>query len=93
MEAGGTLGSSPAPTLGAMVLGGRVGWMKAHKSWIAILRVAALLADVGMVFRSVWSMLHASRTVRSVVEIVGIVQWLGYRRHVSAMQHCQVVGM
>jgi hypothetical protein len=67
--------------------------MMAHKSWIAILRAAALLANVGMVVCSVRSTLHATRTVRSAVEIVGIMQWLGYRRHVSAMQHRRVVGM
>ncbi len=93
METGGTLGSSAAPTFGAMMLGGRVGLMMAHKSRIAVLRAAASLANVGMVFRSVRSTLHAARTVRSAVEIVGTMQWLGYRRHVSAMQHCWVVGM
>ena len=93
MVAGGTLGSSAAPTLGAMVLGGRVGLMMACKSRIAVLWVAALLADVGMVFCSVRSTLHAARTVRSAVEIVGIAQWLGYRRHVSTMQHYWMVGM
>jgi hypothetical protein len=85
IEAGGTLSSSAAPTLGAMTLGGRVGLMMAHMSWIAVLRVAALLADVGMVYCSVRSTSHATRTVRSAVEIVGIIQWLGYRHHVSAM--------
>jgi hypothetical protein len=74
MVAGGILGSSTAPTLGAMVLEGRVGLMMAHKSWIAVLRVAALLADVGMVFCNVRSTLHAARTMRSADEIVGIVQ-------------------
>ncbi len=93
MVAGGTLSSSVASTLGAMALGGRVGLMMAHKSLIAVLWAAALLADIGMVFRSVWSTSHAARTMRSVVEIVGITQWLGYRCHVSAMQHCWVVGM
>jgi hypothetical protein len=93
METGGTLGSSAAPTLGAMVLGGRVGLMMAHKSRKAVLRAEALLADVGMVFHSVWNTSHDARTVRSAVEIVGIVQWLGYRRHVPAMQHRWVVGM
>ncbi len=44
MEAGGTLGSSAAPTLGAMALGGRVRLMMAHKSRIALLRAVALLA-------------------------------------------------
>jgi hypothetical protein len=78
MVAGGTLGSSAAPTLRAMALGGRVGLMMGHKSGIAILQTAALLADVGMVFRSVRRTLHATRTMRSVVEIVGIAQWLGY---------------
>jgi hypothetical protein len=93
MEAGGTLGSSTAPTLGAMALGGRDGLMKACQSRIAILRAAALLADVGMVFCSVQSTSHAAMTVRSAVEIVGIMQWLGYKCHVSAMQHCWAVGM
>jgi hypothetical protein len=89
MEAGGTLGSSVAPTLGAMALGGRVGLMIAHKSRIAVLRAAALLPDVGMVFRSVRSTLHATRTMRSAVEIVGIVQWLG----IDAMcSQCNIVG-
>jgi hypothetical protein len=50
MVAGGTIGCSAAPTLGAMALGGRVGLMMAHKPWIAILRAEALLADVGMYF-------------------------------------------
>jgi hypothetical protein len=48
MVVGDTLSSSTAPTLKAMVLGGRVGLMMARKSRIAILRAAALLADVGM---------------------------------------------
>ncbi len=93
MVAGGTLSSSTAPTLGAMTLGCRVGLMMAHKSQIAVLRTATSLADVGMVIRSVRSTSHAARTVRSAVEIVGIVQWLGYRHHVSTMGHCQVVGI
>jgi hypothetical protein len=93
MVAGGTLSSSAAPTLGAMVLGGRVGLMMAGKSRIAVLWLAALMAVVGMVFCSVRSTLHAARTMRSAVEIVGIAQWLGYRCHVSAIQHCWVVGM
>jgi hypothetical protein len=77
MVAGGTLGSSAAPTLGAMALGGRVGLMMAGKSRIAMLRLAASMAVVGMVFCSVRSTLHAAITVRSAVEIVGITQWLG----------------
>ncbi len=93
MVAGGTLGSSAAPTLRVMALGGRVGLMMPHKSLIAVLRVAASLADVGMVFCSVRSMLHTAMTVRSAVEIVGMAQWLGYRCHVSTTQHRWVVGM
>jgi hypothetical protein len=76
MVAGGTLGSSAAPTLRTMALGGRVGLMMASKSRIAVLWSAASMAVVGMLFRSVWSTLHAARTVRSAVEIVGITQWL-----------------
>jgi hypothetical protein len=77
MAARGTLGSSAAPTLGAMALGGRVELMMVHKSWIAVLQLAALMAVVGMVFCSLRSTLPAASTVRSVVEIVGIPQWLG----------------
>jgi hypothetical protein len=77
MVAGGTLGSSTAPTLRAMVLGGRVGLMMAHKSWIAVLRSEASMEVVGMVLHSVRSTLHPARNVRSAVEIVGTVQWLG----------------
>jgi hypothetical protein len=43
------------------------------------------MAVVGMVLCNVQQTLHAVRTLRSVVEIVGIVQWLGYSCHVSAM--------
>jgi hypothetical protein len=77
MVAGGTLGSSAAPALRTMALGGRVGLMMARKSWIAILQLAASMAVVGMVFHSVRSTLHATRTMRSAVEIVGITQWVG----------------
>jgi hypothetical protein len=77
MVAGGTLGSSTTPTLRAMALGNRVGLMMAHKSRIAVLQAAALLADVGIVVCSVRSTLHAARTVISAVEIFGIAQWLG----------------
>jgi hypothetical protein len=93
MVAGCTLYSSAAPTLQAMALGGRVELMMAHKSRIAILRVAALLADVGMVVRSIQSMSHAARTVRSALEIIGIMQWPGHKCHVSAVQHHWVIGM
>jgi hypothetical protein len=93
MVAGGTLGSCAVLALRAMALEGSVGLMMAHKSQIAVLRAAASLADVGMVFCNVRSTSHSARTVRSSAEIVGIAQWLGYKRHVSAMQHCRVVGM
>jgi hypothetical protein len=69
MVAGGTLGSSAAPTLGAMALGGRVRLMMERKSQIAILWLAALMAVVGMLFCSVRSTSHAAWTVRSAVEI------------------------
>jgi hypothetical protein len=77
MVAGGTLGSSAAFTLGAMALGGKVGLMMARKSRIAALWLAALMVVVGMLFCSVRSMSHTARTMRSAVEIVGILQWLG----------------
>jgi hypothetical protein len=74
--AGGTLGSSAAPTLGAVALGGSVRLMMAHRLQIAILRLAALMAVIGMVLCNVQRTLHAMRTKRSAVEIVGITQWL-----------------
>ncbi len=77
MVAGGTLGSSTAPTLGSMALEGRVGLMMARKSRIAVLRSAALMAVIVMVFCSLRSMSHAAWIMRSAVEIVGIVQWPG----------------
>jgi hypothetical protein len=50
MVAGGTLGSSAAPTLGAMALGGRVGLMMAHESGIAVLRVGLHWLMLGWYF-------------------------------------------
>ncbi len=47
--AGGTLASSAAPTLGAVVLGGRVGLMMARRLRIAVLQLAASMAVIGMV--------------------------------------------
>ncbi len=67
--------------------------MMAHRLWIAVLQLAAAMAVVGMVVCNVRSLLHAARTMRSVVETVGIAQWLGLSCHVSAMQHPWVVGM
>jgi hypothetical protein len=70
MVAGGTLGSSAAPTLGAVGLGGRVRLIMACKLWIAVLQLAASMATVGMVLCNLWRTLHVVRTVISVVEIV-----------------------
>jgi hypothetical protein len=91
--AGGTLGSSPAPTLTAVAMGGRVGLTTACNFWIAVLQLVVLMVVIGMVLSNVWRTLHAARTVRSAVEIVGTMQWLGYSHHVSTMQQQQVVGM
>ncbi len=77
MVAGGTLGSSAAPTFRAVALGGRVRLMMVHRLWIAILQLEALMAVIGMVLCNVRRTLHAARTMRSAVEIVGIAQWLG----------------
>jgi hypothetical protein len=72
--AGGTLGSSATPTLGAVALGDRAGLTFRHKFWIAVLQLAASMAVVGMVLCNVQRTLHATRTMRSAVEIVGIAQ-------------------
>ncbi len=72
-----TLSSSAAPTLGAVVLGGRVGLMMAHRLQLAVLRLAALMLVVGMVHNNVQKTFHTMRTMRSAVAIVGIAQWLG----------------
>ncbi len=77
MVAGGTHGSRAAPTLGAVALKGRVRLIMLHKLRIAVLRLVALMVVVGMVLCNVWRRLHATRTTRSAVEIVGIAQWLG----------------
>jgi hypothetical protein len=86
-------GSSAAPTLGAVALGGRVRLTMARNFCIDLLRLVALMAVVGVVLCNVRQTLHAARTVRSLVEIVGIMQWLGYSHHASAAQQQQVVGM
>jgi hypothetical protein len=65
--AGGTLGSSATLTREAVVLGGMVGLMMACRLWIAVLRLVALMAVVGMVLCNVQRMLHAARTMRSAV--------------------------
>ncbi len=70
--AGGTLGSRAAPSLGAVALGGRVGLIMACKLRIAVMWLVASMAVVGMVLRNVQRKLHVAKTVRSVVEIVGI---------------------
>ncbi len=75
--AGCTLSSSAAPTLRAVALGGRVGLMMTRRLQIAVLRLAASMAVVGMVLHNVQRMSQAARTVRSAVETVGIAQWLG----------------
>jgi hypothetical protein len=75
--AGGTLGSSAAPILRAVALGGRIRLMMAHRLQIAVLWLVALMAFVGMGLCNVRGTLHAAITVRSAVDIVGIVQWLG----------------
>jgi hypothetical protein len=75
--AGGTLGSSAAPTLGAVALGGKAGLMMARRLQIAVLRLAASMVVIGMVLHNVQRTSHVARTVRSAVEIVGIAQWLG----------------
>jgi hypothetical protein len=59
--AGGTLGSSAAPTLKAVALGVRVGLMMAGILRIAVLRLAALMAVLGIVLCNVRRMLHAAR--------------------------------
>jgi hypothetical protein len=51
--------------------------MLARILWIAVLQSVALMAVVGMVLCNVQRTLHPARTVRLVIEIVGIVQWLG----------------
>ncbi len=59
------------------MLRGRFGLMIACRLRIAVLRLAALMAVIGMVLHIVWRTPHATRTMRSVVEIDGIALWLG----------------
>ncbi len=89
----GTLGSSAAPTLGAVALGGRIGLIMVHKLWIAVLWLAASLVVIGMELCNVRRTLHAAITVRAVVEIVGIAQWLGDSHHMSTTQPQWMVPM
>ncbi len=91
MVAGVTLGSSTAPTLKAVAMKGRVRLTMACNFWIAVLWLVALMAVIGMVHCNMQRTLHTVRTMRSAVEIIGIMQWLGYSCHVSAKQQQHVV--
>jgi hypothetical protein len=90
---GGTLSSSAAPTLRVVAMGGRVGLKMGSNFQIAVMRLVASMAVVGMVLCNLQRTLHAVRTMRSAVEIVSIRLWLGYSRHVFAMRQQPVVGM
>ena len=81
----GTLGYGATPILGAAASAGMAGGTMARRSWIAVRRVTASC--------NARSTSHAARTVTSSGEMVGVAQWLGYRRQVSAIRYCRVAGM
>ena len=80
-----TLGSKAIPTLTIAALGGMVGLMMVHTFWMAVLCSTVLMVDVGMVPSSMQRTSHAVIIVRSATEIVGVLQWFGYRCYVSVI--------
>ena len=89
----GTLGDGAPPTLGAAASSGTTGVTMVRRLRIAVRSATASYEVVGTVPSSARSTSHAARTVTSSGEMVGVPQWLGYRRQVSAMQYRRVAGM
>ncbi len=89
----GTLGHGATPILGAAASSGTAGNTMARRSRIAVRRAMALCDMAGTVPSSARSTSHATKIVMSLGEMVGVEQWLGYRRQVSAIRYRRVAGM
>ncbi len=89
----GTLGDGAPLTLGAVASSGTAGVTMARRLRIAVRSATASCEVAGTVPSSARSTSHAARTVTSSGEMVGMAQWLGYRRQVSAMRYRRVAGM
>ncbi len=60
---------------------------------MALLLVMDLVMEVGMVAPRDWRTSVACNTVRLACEMDGVVQCVGYNRHVSAMRYLLVASM
>ncbi len=102
----GTLGSGAAGIRGRSTLGdgvtvvggaGVVCWSDGRRIsrsfWMAWDRAMVSLVEDGTVPPRAVSVSVAWMSVRSVSEIFGVVQCVGYRRHVSATRYRRVLGM
>jgi len=89
----GTLGDGATPILGAAASSGTAGNTMARRSRITVCRATALCNVAGTAPSSGRSTSHAAKTVTSSGEMVGVVQWLGYRHQVSAILYRRVAGM
>jgi len=81
----GTLGDGATPTPGAAASLGTAGDTMVRRSRIAVRRATASCDVAGTVPSSARSTSHAAKMVTSSGEKVGVAQWLGYRRQVSAI--------
>jgi hypothetical protein len=81
-----TLGSGAIGTLRSAVPGCNHGLRISWSCWMALFLVMDLDVEVGMVA-------HRDYTVRSACKMDGVVQCVGYSRHVSAMWYLLVAGM
>ena len=60
---------------------------------MALFLVMDLVVEVGMVGPRDWRTSVACNTVRLACKMDGVVQCVGYSRHVSAMRYLLVAGM
>jgi hypothetical protein len=60
---------------------------------MACVRTMEALVEVGTVLPRAVRVLVASSILRSTGDSAGVAQCVGYNRHVSATQYCQVPGI
>jgi hypothetical protein len=88
-----TLGSGAIGTLGSAVPGCNRGLRISWSCWMALLLVMDSVVEVGMVAPRDWRTPVPCNTIRLACKMDGIVQCVGYSRHVLAMRYLLVAGM
>jgi hypothetical protein len=88
-----TLGSGAIGTLRSAIPGCNHGLRISWSCWMALFLVMDSVVEVGMVAPRDWRTLVACNTVRLACDMDGVVQYVGYSRHVSAMRYLLVAGM